>query len=116
MEHRKSTRIPLRQRIDVESRRAGPPITAWAHDMSLGGMFIETDSPVLRVGVFVTVAFALPRNGSQDRFVLEAEVVRQAPDGVGLMFTSMGAEEIRSLSEALPAQQVAWPRVASPVR
>ena len=114
MEHRKSSRIPLRQQIDIEARRAGPPFSAWARDMSLGGMFIQTDSSVLRPGLFVTVSFALPHNGSQDRFVLEAEVVRQTPEGFGLMFTSMGPEEIRCLSEDLPAQQVAWPRFASP--
>jgi len=101
MEKRRSSRRLLRREVGLESSRGGAH-TAHTRDMSLGGMFVETDPQNLPPNASVTVSFTLP-NGKQNVFVLEAAVVRRAPNGLGLMFLRMAPDAIRDLSEALAA-------------
>ena len=100
MEHRKSSRTVLRQRIGLDAPRLGP-LSAVTHDLSLGGMFVEVSSLSLPPNAPVKVSFDLRGFERQEHFVLDATIVRRAPDGFGLMFTRMEPEVIRALSEAL---------------
>lgn len=104
MEKRRSSRKLLRRNVGLDSPRGGS-ISARMHDVSLGGMFVETDPEQLPSSASVTVSFALPQNGMQTVFVLEAAVVRRAPNGLGLMFLRMEPDVIRTLSETLAAHQ-----------
>ena len=103
MENRRSSRRLLRQEIGLDVARIGP-LSALSHDMSLGGMFVETGRPMaLQPNTSVTVLFNLGRNGRRETFQLDAAVVRCTPAGVGLMFLQMEPEVIRALSGALAA-------------
>lgn len=104
MEHRRSSRTLLRQDVGLESARVGA-LAATTHDLSLGGMFVETAPRALPPRTLVTVTLDLPTGGSHRRtFMLEATVVRSDRNGLGLMFLQMEQDEIRALSEALAAQ------------
>jgi PilZ domain-containing protein len=101
MEHRRSSRKPLRERIGLDTSRSGAALSAYTRDVSLGGMFVETRSLVLPPNTSVTVSFDLGNSGEVHTFHLNATVVRRAPEGLGLMFLQMEPDVIRTLSNAL---------------
>jgi hypothetical protein len=103
MEQRRSSRKLLRQPVDIEAPRIGL-LSAVSRDLSLGGMFVETESGPLPPNATVSVSFNLPHNGSPGVFRLDAAVVRSAPNGMGLMFLQMPQDVIRALSDALAAR------------
>jgi len=100
MEHRRSSRTSLRQHVGLDSPRTGS-FSAYTHDLSLGGMFIEIASLALPPNTPVKVSFTLPGNAHGRVFVLEASVVRRGSNGLGLMFLQMEQDQIRALSGAL---------------
>jgi hypothetical protein len=100
MERRKSSRKPVHQPVDLDSPHAGP-LSGFARDVSLGGMFVETGPATLPPIGSVAVSFKLQQDGRQHAFLLDAAVVRREPHGVGLMFLQMEPDEIRALSDAL---------------
>ena len=100
MEQRRSSRKLLRQPVGIEVPRNGS-LSAVSRDLSLGGMFVETESRALLANASVTVSFSLPHNGRPTAFRLDAAVVRCTPNGMGLMFLQMPADVIRALSDAL---------------
>lgn len=102
MEHRRSSRTSLRHQVALDSPRTGS-FSAYTHDLSLGGMFIEIASLALPPNTPVKVSFTLPENGHTNVFALEATVVRRGTNGLGLMFLQMNADQIRALSGALAA-------------
>lgn len=103
MDHRRSSRKVLRQEVGIDSTRIGS-LSATTHDVSLGGMFVETGPLALPPNASVTVSFHLPqKNGQVLELKLDAAVVRFAPGGVGLMFLQMEPDVIRALSRALAA-------------
>ncbi|MFA4974431.1 MAG: PilZ domain-containing protein [bacterium] len=57
-----------------------------AKDLSLGGLFLESDIPV-RVGTMLFLSFALP--GKKRPVRVTGEVVRAAGQGVGIRFVGL---------------------------
>lgn len=97
MEYRRSVRRRLVQAVTLASPRVGA-VSANMRDVSLGGMFVETNPIDLPHNAPITVSFRLPRG---EHFHINAMVVRRAPTGAGLMFLRMETGVIRSLSDAL---------------
>ena len=97
MEHRRSVRKRLLQSVTLSSPRIGA-VPAKMRDLSLGGMFVETNTIDLPPNAPITVSFRLPHG---ERFRVDAMIVRRAPAGAGFMFLRMQTDVIRSLSDAL---------------
>lgn len=72
----------------------GPRQEARCHDLSLGGMFIDTESP-LPYGTAVRLFLRLP--GLRETTVA-ATVRWSKPDGMGVQFGVMGARETHALT------------------
>jgi hypothetical protein len=114
MEHRWSLRKLMTASVIVECPRIGM-VRACMRDISLGGMFIETGPISLPLNAPIAVSFnSSTFDDQRDDHRLQAMVVRQAPNGVGLMFLESEVDVIRSLREVLygppvPRQQ---PRAA----
>lgn len=73
----------------------GPRTAARCRDVSLGGAFIETASP-LPYGAAVRVHLRLP--GLRDEVIIDAIVRWSKPAGMGVQFGSMGARETHALT------------------
>jgi Tfp pilus assembly protein PilZ len=71
-------------------------IAGRATDISLGGMFVQTDAP-LAFSVEVTVYVTLPRQRAS--FALPAVVRWAGPAGMGLQFGLIGARETHAITE-----------------
>jgi type IV pilus assembly protein PilZ len=76
----------------------GPRVNAVCHDISLGGMFIETDQPG-RFGEAIRVLLTLP--GLKSEAVVQATVRWTKPTGMGVQFGVMGARETHALTQLL---------------
>jgi hypothetical protein len=100
MEHRRSVRKRLRQRVTLDAPHIGS-VAVKTRDLSLGGAFVETDSFVLPFNARVVVSFKLPHREPSSGFRVDAMVVRRAPTGAGLMFLRMETDVIHALSHAL---------------
>jgi type IV pilus assembly protein PilZ len=70
-------------------------MTARCRDISLGGMFIETDAP-LPYGSALRVHVRLP--GLKGESTLRAVVRWAAANGMGIQFGTMGARETHALT------------------
>ena len=73
----------------------GPLVEARYRDVSLGGMFIETETP-LPYGAHVRVTLRLP--GLRDEVTIESIVRWSKPGGMGVQFGRMGARETHALT------------------
>lgn len=94
----------LRQRVALPvayQTADGVRVEATCSDVSLGGMFVETASP-LSFGTPVKILVRLP--GTKTETVLNAVVRWTTPNGMGVQFGSMGARETHALTELLAAQ------------
>lgn len=99
MEHRWSARKPMEGSVIVDCPRQGA-VRADIGNLSLGGMFIETDA-LLPLNTVVAVGFRL-RSGTQfDSYRLHAVVVHRVAEGAGLMFDNLAAEVARAFRSAL---------------
>lgn len=76
----------------------GPRIEARCHDLSLGGMFIQTPAP-LPYGALVRVFIRLP--GLRGEATIECVVRWSKPSGMGVQFGRMGARETHGLTEMI---------------
>lgn len=76
----------------------GPRIDATCADVSLGGMFVETQSPA-PFGSELTVFISLP--GLKGEAVVRAVVRWTKPTGMGVQFGTMGARETYALTRLL---------------
>lgn len=76
----------------------GPRVEARYRDVSLGGMFIETEAPH-PYGTRLRVFARLPNLPGEA--VIEAIVRWAKPDGMGVQFGSMGARETHGLTVLL---------------
>jgi hypothetical protein len=98
-EHRASPRYRLSSPPEVEILHAagGTAVQARLGDLSSGGCFVETDY-LPPVGTELTVT--LKKSG--DKLSGQAQVVRVSPnEGLALVFTSMDAEDFRTLQSWL---------------
>jgi type IV pilus assembly protein PilZ len=92
---RSPPRIPLNADVTCEASGA-PNIGGRAKDISIGGMFIESEAQVT-FGVEVSIVLRLP-NTKQDLRV--PAVIRWIkPGGFGVQFGLLGARETHALSE-----------------
>ena len=76
----------------------GPRIEARCHDISIGGMFIETDQPA-SYGAKLRVFVRLP--GLKHETVIDSTVRWSKPTGMGVQFGVMGARETHALTELI---------------
>jgi c-di-GMP-binding flagellar brake protein YcgR len=100
MEHRCSKRKPIQHNVVVDSPGLGLT-SADIGDISVGGMFVQTDGLNFPLDAPVFVAFDIPAGTDHDDFGLEAMVVRRTTSGVGLMFLEMETGIRRALQSAL---------------
>ncbi len=85
--------------LDVAFQVAGGPrVEAKSHDVSLGGMFIETNVEA-PYGSSVRVFVRLP--GLKSETQIDATVRWRKPDGMGVQFGMMGARETHALTQLL---------------
>ena len=94
-EHRTSPRyrLPSPPEVEILHAETRALVKAQLGDISSGGCFVETDY-VPPLGTDLTITF---KKGG-DTLQATAQVVRVAPGkGLALVFTSMGAEEFRTL-------------------
>ena len=105
MEHRCSSRRPIAVDVVVECPRIGL-VRAAMRDISLGGLFIETETVILPLDAPVSVVFDLPGGERDGGYCLRAMIVRHAPAGAGLMFLEPDADAVRSMRDTLYGQTV----------
>jgi len=106
-EHRTSPRyrLPSPPEVEILHLETGAPVKARLGDISSGGCFVETDY-LPPLGTDLTVTF----KKSGDTLKATAQVVRVSlGTGLALVFTSMGAEEFRTLESWMSIYVVtAW--------
>jgi len=115
MEQRCSIRNSIQHSVVVDCPGLGLT-PANIYDISLVGMFIQTDGLKFPLEALVFVVFDPSPGTQRDGFGLEAMVVRHTPSGVGLMFLEMETKIVRALrlmwsstpafAPALPAQHL----------
>lgn len=95
-EHRRHLELSMRFRIPAED--GDETVHARARNISVGGMFIETDQP-LPFGAEVTVEIALPDLPELAR--IACTVRWTSAEGMGVQFGVMGARETHGLVKLL---------------
>lgn len=94
-ERRATPRAQSRSPFEVKVLGA-KTLSGLAHDLSPGGMLVELEGALPRVGVEVQVKFRLP--GDKERMVVNADVVRHAgPKLAGLRFLRLSTAELARL-------------------
>jgi hypothetical protein len=85
-------------RLEVTVIHAGVEHAAVSRNVSLGGMFLETDAAAsLPFGATVTLRFRIPALKDDTR--AEAVIRWKQADGVGVQFTSLRALEVWGLNQ-----------------
>ena len=98
-EKRQHTRQPIVSDVAFQVGD-GPRTEARCRDVSLGGAYIETATP-LPYGVAVRVHLRLP--GLRDEAIIDSIVRWSKPAGMGVQFGRMGARETHALTLLLSA-------------
>jgi PilZ domain len=93
-EHRKHPRKIVMTEVAYQVGD-GPFVEANCRDLSLGGMFIETPTP-LPYGAPLRLRLSLP--GLRGGAVVDVVVRWSKPDGMGVQFGVMGARETHALT------------------
>jgi PilZ domain len=90
---RRFPRVPLGQPIEYSTKGEDLPVRmeGTARDISLGGMFVETDMPCA-VGEHLVVYLRLPK--AKREMNLPAVVRWSGKEGMGVQFGLLGAHEI----------------------
>lgn len=96
-EKRVHPRIPINVDVSCEVKD-GPAVSGVAKDLSLGGMFIESDQ-ALEFGADITIVMRLPGAGDETR--LPAVVRWVKPGGFGIQFGLLGARETHAITKLL---------------
>ena len=94
-EHRKHPRAPIASPVSFQLGD-GPRVDARCVDLSLGGMFIETEAPA-PYGTALKIYVRFPGCDAE----IEAIVRWAKPSGMGVQFGRMGARETHALTELL---------------
>jgi uncharacterized protein (TIGR02266 family) len=97
VELRRYQRAPVDVPVEFGARGSTERIAGRAKDISLGGMFVETPTP-LPFGASVTIHLTLP--GHKSPFALPG-VVRwlRGSEGMGVQFGLIGARETHAITE-----------------
>ena len=96
-EHRQYSRKNLTSSVAFQFGE-GPRVDAECHDVSLGGMYIETSAPAA-YGTALSVFLKLP--GLKEETRIQAIVRWWKPTGMGVQFGVMGARETHALTTML---------------
>jgi hypothetical protein len=94
---RSHPRVPLNADVTCEVS-GGESINGRAKDISVGGMFIESETKV-SFGTEVTIVLRLPNTKANSR--LPAVIRWLNPGGFGVQFGLLGARETHAISELL---------------
>jgi hypothetical protein len=97
---RKHYRKPVR--TNVEYNAGGRSDKGLVHDISTGGVFIETRMP-FRAKESISLNFSLP-NAPHKKVTIHGQIARISPDGVGVEFKPLSEDQkkvIKSLLEVL---------------
>jgi hypothetical protein len=108
VEQRRFMRAPLGAELRLSYE--GRAVNARGRDISLGGMFVETDLETPLAAV-VTIQIALP--GGQDEFEIDARVRWHTREGIGLQFLSLGPRATHQITDIVKAHQEGSPPHAS---
>jgi Tfp pilus assembly protein PilZ len=92
---RSHPRVPLSASITCEVK-GGATVSGSARDISIGGMFIESDAQ-LSFGQEVIILLRLPSAKADSR--LPGVVRWLAPGGFGVQFGLLGARDTHAISE-----------------
>jgi PilZ domain-containing protein len=103
---RRFPRVPLGQPIEFSTKGEDLPVRmeGTARDISLGGMFIETDFPST-VGQELVIHVVLPKGKRE--MDLPAVVRWSSKDGMGVHFGLLGARETHEITEFVGAHESA---------
>jgi hypothetical protein len=105
LEHRLGARRYVRTTIVVHTRGL-PSVIACTREVSVSGMFIETDANLFAENRIIEVE--LPANGRETRTERwRAMVVRRTSDGIGVTFDRLRLPIVRLLLDAPDAGQAA---------
>ena len=97
VEQRRSARSPINAHLEFTEKGAdGKAISGVAKDISVGGMFIQTNSPAA-FGASVEVRIRVP--GHKEDMILPGVVRWTRADGMGLQFGLLGARETHVITE-----------------
>ncbi len=96
-EKRVHPRIPINVDVSCEMKD-GAAVTGVAKDLSLGGMFIESEQAP-PFGTDLTIVGRLPGASSESR--LPGVVRWTKPGGFGIQFGLLGARETHAISQLL---------------
>ena len=94
---RSHPRVPLNAEVMCEVTGA-PSIVGQAKDISVGGMYIESETPV-SFGTEVSIVVRLPNTKANAR--LPGVIRWIKPGGFGVQFGLLGARETHAISELL---------------
>jgi type IV pilus assembly protein PilZ len=98
VEQRRTSRAPLAVPARVKQKGAAEPIACRARDVSVGGMFLETETPFV-FGAEVVINVAIP--GVKDELTLPGVVRWTGKDGMGVQFGLLGARETHAITEVV---------------
>jgi len=76
-------------------------INAQAHDISMEGMYIETDGRPLRHNTRVRTHFEMEANGISQRYSIDGRIVHKDERGAGIMFRQLDVRLCRQLHDVL---------------
>ena len=103
VELRRFNRAPLEQKLEFADKGADAAerIEGMARDISVGGMFVETDFPAA-FGAAIVVYIKLP--AEKKELVLPAIVRWTKSTGMGVQFGLIGARETHAITEVVKAR------------
>jgi len=93
---RRHSRAPFREPVVFTSKAGTERFTGESHDISLGGMFIETATPQ-PFGAEVIIHVHVP--GEPSAFALPAVVRWIRNGGMGVQFGNLGARETHTITK-----------------
>jgi type IV pilus assembly protein PilZ len=96
VELRRFTRAPLEQPLEFQAKNEGRRHRGLAKDISVGGMFVQTDEPA-PFGAEVVVHLTLPSDNKELR--LPGVVRWTRPNGFGVQFGLLGVRETHAITE-----------------
>lgn len=100
MELRRHSRVPFTEAIVFVVKGTDARLTGTSHDISLGGMFIETTTPAA-FGAEIVVHVHVP--GEPQSFALPGVVRWVRNGGMGVQFGLIGARETYTITELVRA-------------
>jgi type IV pilus assembly protein PilZ len=98
VEQRRASRAPLAVPARVKQKGGAEPLACRARDVSVGGMFLETETP-FTFGAEVVISVSIP--GVKDELTLPGRVRWTGKDGMGVQFGLLGARETHIITEVV---------------